>query len=77
MCYDMFISSKIYSLQNGIAQNRVVSFLFLIEIEIYLEYMFSLPEYSNLIYNTLTASNENTVTSILKMVFLKQTPTYQ
>nr|DAI78423.1 MAG TPA: hypothetical protein [Caudoviricetes sp.] len=28
MCYDMFISSKIYSLQNGIAQNRVVSFLF-------------------------------------------------
>jgi hypothetical protein len=77
MCYDMFISSKIYSLQNGIAQNRVVSFLFLIEIEICLEYMFSLPEYSNLIYNTLTASNENTVTSILKMVFLKQTPTYQ
>lgn len=73
----MFISSKIYSLQNGIAQNRVVSFLFLIEIEIYLEYMFSLPEYSNLIYNTLTASNENTVTSILKMVFLKQTLTYQ
>nr|DAG12280.1 MAG TPA: hypothetical protein [Bacteriophage sp.] len=30
-----------------------------------------------MIYNTLTASNENTVTSILKMVFLKQTPTYQ
>lgn len=28
MCYDIFISSKIYSLQNGIAQNRVVSFLF-------------------------------------------------
>ena len=55
MCYDMFISSKIYSLQNGIAQNRVVSFLFLIEIEICLEYIFSLPEYSNLIYNTLTA----------------------
>ena len=25
------------------------------EIEIYLEYMFSLPEYSNMMYNTLTA----------------------
>ena len=68
MCYDMFISSKIYSLQNGIAQNRVVSFLFLIEIEICLEYMFSLPKHSNLLYNTLTASNENTVTSIFKSV---------
>ena len=38
------------------------------EIEIYLEYMFSLPEYSNMMYNTLTASNENTVTSIFNGV---------
>ena len=48
----------------------VVIYLFSVftrqEIEIYLEYMFSLPEYSNMMYNTLTASNENTVISIYK-----------
>ena len=34
----------------------------------FLEYMFSLPKHSNMLYNILTASNENTVISILNGV---------